>query len=158
MGFESPRCRTELMIETLKTCGVELILLINSAEEFVRLRESAIQSEYLRAAWAEATLEVWVEIIEKYPEMKFWVAQNKTIPLEIMEILSDDPSERVRGMIASKNRLPEHLQIKMAKDSHPSVRERIIYNKRTQAVVLQLLVHDEDESIREKARNRLAQL
>ncbi|PYY29784.1 Uncharacterized protein PIL02S_01984 [Paenibacillus illinoisensis] len=132
--------------------------MIISAEEFVRLRESETQSEYLRAAWEKATLEVWVEVVEKYPDMRFWVAQNKTIPYEIMEILSDDQSERVRGMIASKNRLPEHLQMKMAKDLDSSVRERIAYNKKTSAVVLQLLLHDEDESIREKARNRLTSL
>ncbi|WP_217592955.1 hypothetical protein [Cohnella sp. GbtcB17] len=136
--------------------NVELFILIYSAEEFVRLRKSEIPSEYLRASWDAATFEVWVEVIEKYPELRFWVAQNKTS--EIMEILSDDPSERVRGMIASKNRLPEHLQIKLAKDIDSSVRERIVYNKKISAVVVQLLVQDEDGSIREKARSRLTQL
>lgn len=132
--------------------------MINSADEFVRLRESEITEEYLRAAWDEAPLEVWIKVIESYPDMRVWIAQNKFIPIEIMEVLSEDSSERVRWMIASKNRLPEHLQIKMAKDHDSSVRQRIAYNKKASARVLQMLIEDEDQEIREKARQRLSKL
>jgi hypothetical protein len=42
--------------------------------------------------------------------MSEWVAHNKSIPVEIMEILADDTNERVRFNVATKNRLHEHLQ------------------------------------------------
>lgn len=53
--------------------------MIYTAEEFVRLRESEIPEEYLRAAWDEVPLEVWIEVIENHPKMRFWVAQSKSL-------------------------------------------------------------------------------
>lgn len=47
-----------------------------------------------------------------------------------MEILVDNADERVRFNVATKNRLPEHLQLKLVKDSDNSVRQRIVYNKK----------------------------
>jgi hypothetical protein len=58
--------------------------------------------EYRRAAHEEASLEVWREVIRDQPDMRFWVAQNKTVPLEIPEELRWDPDERVRWMVRSK--------------------------------------------------------
>ncbi|WP_127496779.1 hypothetical protein [Paenibacillus glycanilyticus] len=100
--------------------------MINSAEEFVRLRNSEKMDEYLKAAWDDAPFEVWLEVIKMYPDMREWVAHNKSIPVEIMEILADDVDERVRFNVATKNRLPEHLQLILAKDSDSSVRQRIV--------------------------------
>lgn len=34
--------------------------------------------------------------------MWFWVAQNKTVPLSILEELLDDPDERVSSMARAK--------------------------------------------------------
>jgi len=99
--------------------------MINTAEEFVRLRTSENMDEYLKAAWDDAPFDVWLEVIKKYPDMREWVAHNKSIPVEIMEILADDADERVRFNVATKNRLPEHLHLKLAKDSDSSVRQRI---------------------------------
>lgn len=77
-------------------------MMINSAEEFVRLRLSDNMEEYLKAAWDEAPFEVWLQVIETYPEMREWVAHNKSIPIEIKEILADDADERVRFNVATK--------------------------------------------------------
>lgn len=129
--------------------------MINSAEEFVRLRLSENMDEYLKAAWDEAHLEVWLEVIEKYPDMRKWVAHNKTIPVEIMEILADDSDENVRFTIATKNRLPENLQLKLAKDPESSVRNRIVYNKKATLRALRMLVNDEEEDTRALARQRI---
>lgn len=129
--------------------------MINSAEEFVRLRRSERMDEYLKAAWDEAPSEVWLEVIKNYPNMREWVAHNKSIPVEIMEILANDVDERVRFNVATKNRLPEHLQLKLAKDSDCSVRKRIVYNKKATIQVLTLLLNDEDEDIRTLAKNRI---
>ncbi|MBP1963025.1 hypothetical protein [Paenibacillus aceris] len=129
--------------------------MINSAEEFVRLRLSDNIEEYLKAAWDEAPLDVWLEVIGTYPEMREWVAHNKSIPVEIMEILADDADERIRFNVATKNRLPENLQLKLAKDLDSSVRQRIVYNKKVTLRVLKMLLKDEDEGISVKAKNRI---
>jgi len=130
-------------------------MMINSAEEFVRLRLSDNMEEYLKAAWDEAPFEVWLQVIETYPEMREWVAHNKSIPIEIMEILADDADERVRFNVATKNRLPESLQMKLAKDLDSSIRKRIVYNKKATFRVLTILLNDDDEDIRVMAKNRV---
>jgi hypothetical protein len=75
---------------------------IESAEEFVRLWTSEDPSEYARAAHDEATVETWRDVIERFTEMRFWVAQNKTVPLVILEELRSDPDEQVRSMVRAK--------------------------------------------------------
>ena len=76
--------------------------MIDSAEEFVRLRTSEDPDEYGRAAHEAASEATWRDVIETYPDMRFWVAQNKTEPLSILETLRHDPAERVRSMVRSK--------------------------------------------------------
>jgi hypothetical protein len=78
------------------------VLVIESADEFVRLRTSEDPSEYRRAAHDLAAEETWREIIDRFPQMRFWVAQNKTVPLPILEVLRRDPDERVRSMVRAK--------------------------------------------------------
>lgn len=129
--------------------------MINSAEEFVRLRLSDNIEEYLKAAWDEAPIDVWLEVIGTYPEMREWVAHNKSIPVEIMEILADDADERVRFNVATKNQLPENLQLKLANDLDSSVRLRIVCDKKVTLQVLSILLNDEDEDIRVRAKNRI---
>ena len=46
--------------------------MITSAEQFVYLRESEDRSEYHRAAHEEAPLDVWLDVITRYPEMQQW--------------------------------------------------------------------------------------
>lgn len=75
---------------------------IESAEEFVRLRTSDDPAEYNRAAQEQATESTWHDVIERFPDMRFWVAQNKTVPLSVLEILRQDPDDRVRHLVTSK--------------------------------------------------------
>ena len=75
---------------------------IESAEEFVRLRTSDDPAEYNRAAQDEASESTWREVIERFPDMRFWVVQNKTVPLSVLEILRHDTDDRVRHMVTSK--------------------------------------------------------
>ncbi|WP_301171053.1 hypothetical protein [Brevibacillus nitrificans] len=131
--------------------------MITSAEEFVRLRTSDNPEEYLRAAWDDASLDVWNEIILNYPDMSFWVAQNKTVPVEILSILANHPEERVRSMVASKNKLTEELQIKLASDPEFFVRKRIAYNKKATLKALEVLSKDKDDELRAYAMNRISE-
>jgi hypothetical protein len=34
--------------------------------------------------------------------MRFWVALNKTVPVSVLEILANDPDEKVRDMVLRK--------------------------------------------------------
>jgi hypothetical protein len=129
--------------------------MITSAEEFYKLRTSDNPEEYIRAAWDEAPIEVWRDILEKYEEMHFWVAQNKSVPIEILDVLSDSCEWRVRHMIGSKNRITENLQMKLSNDKEVLVRRSIVSNKKTVLRVLQVLANDEDEEIRSLARDRI---
>lgn len=76
--------------------------MIETAEDFVRLRTSENPDEYYRAAHEEAATATWLDVIERYPHMRFWVAQNKTVPLEVLEVLRHDDDERVRSMVRCK--------------------------------------------------------
>jgi hypothetical protein len=75
---------------------------IESADEFVRLRTSADPAEYGRAAHDEAAERTWRDVITRFPAMRFWVAQNKTVPLSVLEDLRNDPDRKVRDMVRAK--------------------------------------------------------
>lgn len=130
--------------------------MIESVEEFLQLRESQNPNEYQRAAQEEAPLQVWIEVITRHPEMRVWVAHNKTVPLEILDILSRDADAEVRCLVAMKRKLPESLQKALAKDEDASVRQRIVYNAKATRAALEILTDDEEEAIQEKAKERLA--
>ncbi|HEX6494223.1 MAG TPA: hypothetical protein VF018_01980, partial [Acidobacteriaceae bacterium] len=101
---------------------------------------------------------VWQEVIAKFPEMKRWVVHNKTIPVEILHLLSNDPAREVRFAIAMKNKLPPELMKLLARDSDAGVRLRIAFNKNAPQGVLEQLTDDTVEEISSKARERLASL
>jgi len=63
---------------------------IESAEEFLRLRSSSAKSEYDRATYEETAIVVWLNVIRNYPEFREWVVHNKTVPLEILEYLVEN--------------------------------------------------------------------
>ncbi len=90
--------------------------MIESADEFARLRTSADPAEYRRAAHDEATEETWRDVIVRFPEMRFWVAQNKTVPLSILEDLRKDSDGRVRSIVRAKG---------VWKRAHPEDAKRI---------------------------------
>lgn len=41
--------------------------------------------------------------------MAFWVAQNKSVPVEIIEKLALNEDSKVSAMVARKRRLPENM-------------------------------------------------
>ena len=130
--------------------------MINSAKEFVDLRTSERSDDYLRAARESAPLEVWFDIVGKYPEMKMWVARNKTVPMQVLEQLAVDVDPRIRVAVAMKNKLSNDIMLSLSKDSDSSVRERIAYNKNASDDVLRLLAQDSVVSVSEAARQQLS--
>lgn len=128
-------------------CNLYSVDMIESAEHFRSLRESALAHEYRRAARDDAPLDVWLEIIASMPDMRFWVAQNKTVPISVLDRLADDTDPRVREMVARKRKLPESLQIKLATDSDPTVRCALATNAMLAPRALAILVDDHDDMV-----------
>jgi len=75
--------------------------------------------------------------------------------MEVLDILSEHPEWRVRSMIASKNKITEDLQMKLALDIEYFVRSSVVRNKKATLKVLEVLINDEDEEIRIIARDRI---
>lgn len=129
--------------------------MITSADEFAKLRTSESPEEQRQAAYDTAPMHVWRDVIERYPDLREWVALNKTIPLEILAELADDPDVTVRSTVAQKRKLSLELMRKLAKDPHEAVRHSIAYNRSTPPDVLELLVNDPWPAVRERVLSRL---
>ena len=127
--------------------------MIESAEEFVRLRTSSIPEEYKRAGHEEAFHEIWLEVIEKYPEMRVWVARNRTISIELQTILAQDRDWLVREAIASKYPIARSLYEMLCNDVDDGVRSTSAYNKKTPLDILKKMMdEDSDEYVRKNAK------
>lgn len=129
--------------------------MIYSAEEFIRLRQSEDPDEHRRASSDEASLGVWQSVVERFPEMRSWVAHNKTVPLEILERLAVDVDAGVRATVASKRKLSSALQALLRMDADASVRERLACNAKCDLEILRLLASDAEEFVRSAAIRRL---
>ena len=99
--------------------------MIESAEQFVWLRRSELKDDYDRATNEEAPLDVWQEIVEDYPDMRGWVAHNRTVPDEILRLLAEDEDPAVRLRVAMKRQIPFDVLAMLADDPDEAVREAI---------------------------------
>lgn len=131
--------------------------MITTAEEFVRLRESDIPDEYQRAAHEAAPVEVWHDVIGRYPHMRAWVAHNKTVPVEVLEILANDSDPDVRATVAMKRKLTPELQLLLAADPDEGVRGRLANNAKTSIEVLKKLADGGSGPAAAAAARRLGQ-
>lgn len=129
--------------------------MISSAEEFVRLRTSDLPDEYSIAAEDEAPTTVWFDVISRFPEMREWVVHNKTVPIEILEVLARDDSASVRATVADKRKLSPELFDLLARDDDELVRLRLAYNKKAPMHVLEQLSVDASTLVRTTAMKRL---
>jgi hypothetical protein len=129
--------------------------LINSADEFIRLRTSDIIAEYVRAAQDSAPLVVWNDLVQHHPDMRFWVAQNKTVPISVLEQLAFDEDLAVRCMVARKRKLPADLMWKIADDPDETVRNALAVNKSIPWALLEHLAGDSCPLVRDTANERI---
>lgn len=127
-------------------------MMIESAEEFVRLRTSRLRDEYLRAAEEEASINVWIDVIQRYPEMRSWVAHNKSVPMAVLVLLAGDPDPAVRSVVATRRKLSRELFRQLAADPDEAVRARIAYNRKAPLEILEALALDPAELVREGAK------
>jgi hypothetical protein len=129
--------------------------MIESAEQFVSLLTSEDIKTYQKAANDEASEETWREVIAKYPDMRVWVARNKTIPLSILEILSYDESADVCYAVAMKRKSNLDILQRLSQDPDESVRLRVALNPNTPKIVLEQLLTDKWSRVFEEAKSRL---
>jgi hypothetical protein len=129
---------------------------MTTAAQFVALRTSDDPAEQRLAATLPASEGVWLEVIAAHPDMRFWVAQNKTVPAAVLRVLAADPDAKVRHMVASKRKCEPDLLARLAIDPDPAVRLAVAYNPNTPTPVLERLSGDEWERVREVVAGRLA--
>ncbi|MEV6614544.1 hypothetical protein AB0N31_11850 [Streptomyces sp. NPDC051051] len=129
--------------------------MIETADEFVRLRNSSDPQECRRATVEEASVQVWAEVVDRYPEERVGVVQNKTVPLAVLEMLIGDPDARVRFMVAMKRKLSPNLLEQLARDVDESVRMRVVQHKNTSRETLESLRNDPWSEVRAAAEGRL---
>jgi hypothetical protein len=129
--------------------------MIASAEEFIKLRSSSNPDECRRTAIEDAPEVVWLDLINRFPEMREWVALNKTLPKSILWKLARDESPQVRFEVANRHQLTEEMFVALAKDEDEGVRSRVCWNKRAPRSVLEQLARDNSSIVAEAARRRL---
>jgi hypothetical protein len=102
--------------------------MITSAKEFIRLRESEDLTEQYRASHEQADFRIWLDVIEMYPDFKTWVIHNKTIQIEILELLSKDLNPDVRSAVARKRKINENIKMDLSQDIDENVRFALMSN------------------------------
>jgi hypothetical protein len=125
--------------------------MIATADEFVRLRGKNDE----RATRDAAPEAVWMDIIRKYPDMRVWVAHNKTVPASVLEVLASDSDPDVRLVVAMKRKCEPAILELLARDTDERVRERVVFNAKTPVPVLEILAKDPSERIADAATVRL---
>ncbi|MBX3618649.1 MAG: hypothetical protein KF891_01460 [Rhizobacter sp.] len=115
--------------------------MIESAKAFLQLLE-AEPPEAFRLAWVEAPVQVWWDVLDRYPQLSVWVAANFTIPDEIVAHLARHGSTQARTAVASRASLPEALLMLLAHDKDELVRLRVAFNRHATPGVLGVLAGD----------------
>ena len=130
--------------------------MIKNAEEFKRLRESIVPAHYQRASQDEASSETWIDVIQKYPELAFWVAQNKTISTEILSLLADNKNANVRCMVARKRKIDFKIFDKLKADSDLTVRHALICNTKLSNENKKLIKTDDSKWLENELNEKLS--
>lgn len=102
--------------------------MIKSADEFIALRQSHNLEEQHRASHDKADTKVWLDIIKNYPDFKTWVIHNKTIQIEILEILCEDKDPNVRSEVARKRKINDKIFNLLSVDPDENVRYALMCN------------------------------
>jgi hypothetical protein len=121
--------------------------MIKTAGEFIKLCSSNDLDDCEKSLSAEAPLNVWADIVENHPSNLIDVAQNRTIPDEIMLKLIESGNEYVRAILAQKRRLKVSLFPVLAIDSNETVRKAVAANAKTPIEIVQDLMSDSVEDV-----------
>lgn len=128
--------------------------MIESAEEFRRLRLSEDLAEYERAAREPASEAVWNDVLDRFPELAEWVAHNKTIPEAIVRRLAAAGDRTTRCTLAARRSTPPDVLVVLCRDPEDSVRLAVARNPKAPADALALLCADAWDEVRRVALAR----
>lgn len=131
--------------------------MIETVAEFIRLVESDDPDEIRRSAWEDALPKVWKLLVEDYPEMRFWVAHNRTVPEQILRILAVDPEWRVRHRVASRRSCPSGILELLSNDTHDSIASLVAGHPNVPSSALRRLEKYPWGQVSEKATRQLAE-
>jgi len=128
---------------------------IGTVGEFIQFASSEVDVERRRAALEDAPLDVWMNLVTHHPKYRFAVAQNKTIPDEVIRLLAGDSDWRVRQCVASKRRCPPDVLALLATDENESIASTVASHPNTPPEALLMLANHSWGAIREKVAQRL---
>jgi hypothetical protein len=129
---------------------------IDNAREWIRLRSSDDSDDNHRAATETVPLAVWMQIHSKAPDLRAFIAYNRTSPPEMLAILARDENRLVRHAVAERHDAPVSALRELADDVDERVRVLVAGHPSTQRDVLQYLSRvDAADAVRVKASARL---
>ena len=131
--------------------------MIRSAAEFLRLRTSEDAADQTRATHEAADDQVWLAVIEQHPDLRKWVAQNKTVPMSIIGLLLTDEDPVTRSWVARKRKLDRAAFVALSTDADERVRHALVTNVKLPPDLLRLLSKDPIDLVAAEAQQRLDQ-
>lgn len=138
----------ELQASVIKT-------MIETADEFARLRNSDQIDEQTRATHDSADINVWLDVINKFPDLKTWIIHNKTIQIEILELLSTDKNSEVRSAVARKRKINDKIFQALSADHDENVRFALICNTNLSVDKIKTIKVDDSNWLTQQLTDRL---
>jgi Leucine rich repeat variant len=132
-------------------------IMIRSVAEFVHLRTSEDPEDQTRATLDDANEKVWLAVIEQHPDLRKWVAHNKTVSLSIIRLLIDDADPLTRSWVARKRKLDRAMFVALSTDADERVRHALATNAKLPPDLLRLLAQDPVALVATEAQQRLDQ-
>ncbi|MFN9340176.1 MAG: hypothetical protein ACK6BZ_11875 [Candidatus Kapaibacterium sp.] len=102
--------------------------MIKTVNEFIAFIQSDNTTDQFRARYDNADIKIWLEIIKNYPDFKTWVIHNKTVQIEILEILCADKDPNIRSDIAKKLKINDFIFNILSVDPDENVRYALMCN------------------------------
>lgn len=131
--------------------------MIRSVAEFIEMNSSDDANIRRRAVSEEASEEIWFELIENYPELRFAIALNKNLTAPVLDVLSRDTDLRVRYIVAKKRKVSAEILHRLAFDPEESIRMQVARHGNASKQTLEILRNDSWSEISRTAGARLAQ-
>lgn len=100
----------------------------------------------------------WIEVVRDRRDLHWAIAHRKDAPVDVYAALIVSAEVRVRGRLAMRRNLPQHLLHVLATDPDEGVRLHVARNRKAGHDILQSLLNDEWHAVREEAAERLAEL
>lgn len=70
-----------------------------------QLRTAHHLMDHLSTTIGSADLDIYLEIVRDYLEMKVWIARNKSFPIKVLRRLADKPEPAACLAVETQNRI-----------------------------------------------------